>query len=152
MATRAAAKRKRGSAPVSPPSDGRAARRARGSGGGASAAAAAEQEEPPTLVDVEGKWVEPMKAPREAGQFIDITLLAGGRRIEAHRNVLVGLSPYLYGLLTSGLADESTRWTSTAESLRVKLGGITGATFVSSAFVAYAGPFTAQYRRQLVDA
>ena len=52
MATRASAKRKRGSAPVSPPSDGRAARRARGGGGGASAAAAAEQEEPPTLVDV----------------------------------------------------------------------------------------------------
>jgi len=39
MATRASAKRKRGSAPVSPPSDGRAARRA--------------QQEPPTLVEVE---------------------------------------------------------------------------------------------------
>ena len=54
MAARASAKRKRGSAPVSPPSDGRAARRARGSGGGgASAAAAAEQEAPPPLVEVE---------------------------------------------------------------------------------------------------
>ena len=65
MATRASAKRKRGSAPVSPPSDGRAARRARGSGGGASAAAAAEQEEPPTLVDVEGEWAAALRRARE---------------------------------------------------------------------------------------
>ena len=111
MATRASAKRKRGSAPVSPPSDGRAARRARGSGGGASAAAA-EQEEPPTLIDVESgecDWATALRAPREAGKFIDITLLAGGRRIEAHRNVLVGISPYLDGLLTSGLAESAAQ-------------------------------------------
>ena len=114
MATRAAAKRKRGSAPVSPPSDGRAARRARGSGGGgASAAAAAEQEEPPTLVDVESDvpWAVALKAPREAGQFVDIALLAGGRRIEAHRAVLISLSEYRKGLLTSGLAESAGWWT-----------------------------------------
>ena len=112
MATRASAKRKRGSAPVSPPSDGRAARRARGGGGGASAAAAAEQEEPPTLVDVESGecgWATALRAPREAGQFIDIALLAGGRRIEAHKAVLVGLSPYLLGLLTSGIAESAAQ-------------------------------------------
>ena len=109
MAARASAKRKRGSAPVSPPSDGRAARRARGSGGGASAAAAAEQEEPPTLVDAEGKWAEFMVEQREAGEFIDITLIAGGRRIEAHKNVITSLSPYLHGLLTSGLAESAAQ-------------------------------------------
>ena len=109
MATRASAKRKRGSAPVSPPSDGRAARRARGSGGGASAAAAAEQEEPPTLIDVEGSWAEFMRTHREAGKFIDVTLVAGGRRIEAHKNVITSLSPYLDGLLTSGLAESAAQ-------------------------------------------
>ena len=112
MATRASAKRKRGSAPVSPPSDdGRVvAQRLRIGGGGATAEAAAEQvEEPPTLVEVEGKWVEVMQPAREARQFIDVTLLAAGRRIEAHRNVLVSLSPYIAGLLTSGLAESATQ-------------------------------------------
>ena len=109
MATRAAAKRKRGSAPVSPPSDGRAARRARGSGGGASAAAAAEQEEPPTLVDVGGDWASFMQAAREQGHFLDVTLVAGERRVEAHKAVLIGASPYLKGLLTSGLAESAAQ-------------------------------------------
>ena len=54
--------------------------------------------------------------------------------------------------LTSGLADERARWTATAESLRVQLGGLTGSVFVSAAFVAYAGPFTSGYRRSLLDA
>ena len=44
------------------------------------------------------------------------------------------------------------RWTETAGQLKVQLGGLTGSVFVSTAFVAYAGPFTAQYRRQLLDA
>ena len=42
---------------------------------------------------------------REAGEFIDITLLVGERKIPAHKLVLVSLSPYLDGLLTSGLAE-----------------------------------------------
>jgi hypothetical protein len=46
-----------------------------------------------------------MRSAREQGKFIDITLLVGGRKISAHKNVLVGLSPYLHGLLTSGLAE-----------------------------------------------
>jgi dynein heavy chain, axonemal len=53
--------------------------------------------------------------------------------------------------LTSGLAEESSRWTVTAETLRERLGGLTGSVFVCSAFVAYAGPFTAAYRRRLLD-
>ena len=53
--------------------------------------------------------------------------------------------------LTSGLADESVRWTATAGDLRVELEGLTGSVFVSAAFVAYAGPFTAEYRRLLLD-
>jgi hypothetical protein len=107
MATRASAKRKRSSAPVSPPTDGqqadvRAVQRARGSG-----VASAEQEEAPTLVVVEGEWATFMRAHREHGKFIDVTLIAGGRRIEAHRNVITSLSPYLDGLLTSGLAESA---------------------------------------------
>ena len=111
MATRASAKRKRGSAPVSPPSDdGRVvAQRFQIGSGGASAVVAAEQEEPPTLVEVQGTWVEVMQPAREARQFIDVTLLAAGRRIEAHRIVLVSLSPYIAGLLTSGLAESATQ-------------------------------------------
>ena len=53
--------------------------------------------------------------------------------------------------LTSGLAEEAVRWTETAGTLKVQLGGLTGSVFVSAAFVAYAGPFTAQYRRRLLD-
>ena len=53
--------------------------------------------------------------------------------------------------LTSGLAEEAVRWTATAEKLRAQLAGLTGSVFVSSAFVAYAGPFTSAYRRLLVD-
>jgi hypothetical protein len=117
MATRASAKRKRGSAPVLPPSDGRrAARRALGGsgggGGGASAAAAAEQgEEPPTLVEVESDvpWAIAMKTAREAGEFLDVTLVADGREIEAHKLVITSLSPYLHGLLTSGLAESASQ-------------------------------------------
>jgi hypothetical protein len=46
-----------------------------------------------------------MRRQREAGQFIDVTLIVGGRKIPAHKAVLVSFSPYLHGLLTSGLAE-----------------------------------------------
>jgi hypothetical protein len=103
MATRAAAaasggKRKRGSDPVSPPNDSPAKRRTQS--GGAVA-------DPPTLVAVEGEWASFMQPARDAGEFIDITLLVGGRKIKAHKNVLVSLSPYIHGLLTSGLAESA---------------------------------------------
>ena len=78
MATRASSKRKRASHPATP-ADSPAARRARG--GGAAAAAAAE---PPTLVDVGGDWSTAMQTTRESGKFLDVTLLAGQRKIEAH--------------------------------------------------------------------
>eukprot|EP01043_Picozoa_sp_COSAG02_P058563 COSAG02_NODE_7309_length_3072_cov_1.527413_3_plen_488_part_00 len=79
--------------------------RACGSGGGASA----ELEEPSTLVAVEGEWAAFMAAHREHGKFIDVTLIVGGRRIEAHKNVITSLSPYLDGLLTSGLAESAAQ-------------------------------------------
>ena len=89
-------KRRRASAPVSP-SDSPAARRAR--------PAAAES---PTLVEVEGKWAEVMQRAREEEKFIDVSVIAGGLKIPAHKNVLLSLSPYLDALLTSGLAESSS--------------------------------------------
>jgi hypothetical protein len=73
---------------------------------GASVATVAD---PPTLVPVAppatGHWSDAMQRHRQAGQFIDITLLVGNRKIPAHRIALVSHSPYLEGLLTSGLAE-----------------------------------------------
>ena len=103
MATRASSKRKRASHPATP-AGSPAARRARGGGGAAAAAAPAE---PPTLVDVEGEWATAMQSTREKRQFLDVTLLAGQRKIEAHKAVIVSCSPYLEGLLTSGLAESA---------------------------------------------
>lgn len=54
-------------------------------------------------------WALAMKSQREAGHFIDITLNVGGRQLQAHRIVLVGFSPYLAGLLTSGLAESTAQ-------------------------------------------
>jgi hypothetical protein len=99
MATRASGKRKRASHPPTA-ANSPAARRARG--GGAAAAA-----EPPTLVEVEGKWAEAMQGTREKGQFLDVTLLAGQQKIAAHKTIIVSYSPYLEGLLTSGLAESA---------------------------------------------
>jgi kelch-like protein 20 len=56
---------------------------------------------PPATCD----WCTALRRQREAGQFIDITLLVGRCKIPAHKTVLVGLSPYIEGLLTSGLAE-----------------------------------------------
>jgi hypothetical protein len=46
-----------------------------------------------------------MRRQREAGQFIDVTLLVGDRKIPTHKLVIVSHSPYIEGLLTSGLAE-----------------------------------------------
>jgi hypothetical protein len=99
-ASAAGSKRKRRSVPATP-ADSPAKRRTTRDG----ASAAATVADPPTLVPVEGEWGTFMRRQREAGQFIDITLIVGGRKIPAHKNVLVGLSPYIEGLLTSGLAE-----------------------------------------------
>ena len=40
-------------------------------------------------------------------RFLDIALLAGQKEIKAHKNILVSYSPYLHGLLTSGLAESA---------------------------------------------
>ena len=80
-------------------------RTTRAAGSGASAAPVAD---PSTLVPVAspaGGWCASMRPAREAGEFIDITLIVGDRKIPAHKTVLVGLSPYIEGLLTSGLAE-----------------------------------------------
>ena len=104
MAGHASAKRKRGSAPVSPPADGPAARRARGSGASGRAAVEVEVESGEC-----GEWATAMKAARDEGQLIDFALCAGGLKIDAHKLVLISLSPYLKGLLTSGLAESAAQ-------------------------------------------
>ena len=55
------------------------------------------------------------------------------------------------GKLTSGLADESVRWASTVNELREAFTNLTGDIFISSAFIAYCGPFTAGYRKKIVE-
>eukprot|EP01046_Picozoa_sp_COSAG06_P020942 COSAG06_NODE_1554_length_9117_cov_3.864050_3_plen_507_part_00 len=111
MSTRSAAaasssKRKRPSASAVPAESPAKRRTTRGAGASAAAATVAD---PPTLVPVApplgGQWCVSLRSGRDAGKFIDITLIVGGCNIAAHKNVLAGLSPYLDGLLTSGLAE-----------------------------------------------
>jgi hypothetical protein len=112
MSTRSAAaasssKRKRPSASATPAESPAKRRSTRGAAGGASAATTVA--DPPTLVPVAppapGEWSKPMQRHREAGQLIDITLLVGKCKIPAHKIALISHSPYLEGLLTSGLAE-----------------------------------------------
>ena len=95
------AKRKRPSFPISP-SDSPAKRRSQSRGATA---------DPPTLVTVPpphgSQWCVSLHAAREDDKFIDIKLLVGGRKIPAHKAVLVSFSPYLDGLLTCGLAEST---------------------------------------------
>ena len=113
MSTRSAAttassnsKRKRPS--VSAAGAGSPAKR-RTTRGGGGASAPAPVADPPTLVAVAppagSQWSVAMRPAREAGEFLDITLVVGGRKIPAHKVALVSHSPYLHGLLTSGLAE-----------------------------------------------
>ena len=55
------------------------------------------------------------------------------------------------GKLTSGLADESVRWAATVEEMSEAYERLTGDVFISSAFIAYCGPFTAGYRKRIVE-
>lgn len=101
MAARAAS-RKRPSAPVESPGDPPAAqRRRKGPAGGTEA--------PATLVDVApadgSAWLLALQRPREEGKCLDITLVARGRAIPAHKVAILAHSPYVDGLLTSGLAE-----------------------------------------------
>ena len=92
----ASTKRKRDSAPVSPPSEQQALDND-------------SAEEALQLIAVDGAWATMMISSREAGQFIDVTLIIGGRRVPAHKVVLVSASPFLKGLLTSGLAESNAQ-------------------------------------------
>ena len=103
-AAASSSKRKRRSASATPAESPAKRRTTRGAGG----ASAAPVADPPTLVPVApptGGWCASMHPAREAGQFIDITLHVGDRKIPAHKVALVSHSPYLLGLLTSGLAE-----------------------------------------------
>jgi hypothetical protein len=109
MSTRSAAAsssstRKRRSASAAA-AESPAKRRTTRGASGASAAVA----DPPTLVLVAppdaAPWSKALRPAREDGKFIDITLLAGEHKIPTHKLVLVSHSPYLDGLLTSGLAE-----------------------------------------------
>ena len=51
------------------------------------------------------------------------------------------------GKLTSGLADEAVRWRDTVATLHEEYIALTGDVFISAAFIAYNGPFTAGYRK-----
>merc|ERR1740130_2085595 len=55
------------------------------------------------------------------------------------------------GKLTGGLADEGVRWTATVAELEVARVCLIGDVFLSAAFIAYCGPFTAAYRKEIVD-
>ena len=106
-AAASSSKRKRRSASATPAESPAKRRTTRGAGG----ASAAPVADPPTLVPVAppatGDWCTSLQRPREDGKFIDITLLAGERKIPTHKLVLVSHSPYLDGLLTSGLAESA---------------------------------------------
>ena len=55
------------------------------------------------------------------------------------------------GKLTSGLADEAVRWNETVAILQDEYIALTGDVFISAAFIAYNGPFTAGYRKTTVE-
>ena len=55
------------------------------------------------------------------------------------------------GKLTTGLADESVRWRATVATLKDEYLALTGDVFISAAFIAYNGPFTAGYRKSTVE-
>ena len=107
MATRdaTASKRKRPSVPVTP---AESPTRRRHCGSPAAAAAAPD---PKVLVTVEAPdgadWCTALRRAREDGKFVDITLVVNGRKMQAHKTVLVSFSPYIDGLLTSGLAESA---------------------------------------------
>eukprot|EP01048_Picozoa_sp_COSAG05_P030552 COSAG05_NODE_10674_length_552_cov_1.143488_1_plen_127_part_10 len=93
------AKRKRTSPSASPATS----RRTR------SSEAAEAEEEAPVQVTVTGHQPLPdfLAAQRQRGQFLDVALNVGDVCIAAHKCVIVGYSPYLAGLFTSGLAESS---------------------------------------------
>jgi hypothetical protein len=104
-ATSSSSTRKRRPASANPAKSPAKRRSTRGAG----ASAATTVADPPTLVPVAppagSGWCLALQPAREAGEFVDITLLVGRRKISTHKIVIVSHSPYLRGLLTSGLAE-----------------------------------------------
>jgi hypothetical protein len=92
-ATSSTSKRKRPSASATHAESPAKRRTTRGAGG----ASAAPVADPPTLVPVAPPaacdWCTALQSGRDAGKFIDITLVVDDCKIPAHKNVLAGLSP-----------------------------------------------------------
>ena len=53
-------------------------------------------------------------------------------------------------VLIGALADEKVRWAESVNDLDFKLQGLVGDTLIAAASIAYVGPFTAKYRKDLV--
>jgi hypothetical protein len=104
MATRAASKRKRGSAPVSPADSPAARRRARGGGGAAA-------DEPTTLVTLFDPRPsdDQLAGLREEHQLIDGVLKVGAVRLDVHKVIVCSYSPFLRQLFTAGLAESDKK-------------------------------------------
>ena len=69
---------------------------------------AGQAAEPAVLVDVPPPaqgWCTAMQPAREARQLLDTTLVVGEKRVEAHKLVLLSLSPYLNALFLSGFLE-----------------------------------------------
>jgi hypothetical protein len=94
-ATSSTSKRKRPSASATHAESPAKRRTTRGAGG--ASAAAAPVAYPRTLVPVAPPatcdWCTALQSGRDAGKFIDITLVVDDCKIPAHKNVLAGLSP-----------------------------------------------------------
>jgi dynein heavy chain len=52
--------------------------------------------------------------------------------------------------LVSGLGDEAVRWKISADALEEDLHNLPGNILLTAAFVSYLGPFTSQYRMELL--
>ena len=69
---------------------------------------AGQAAEPAVLVDVPPPaqgWCTAMQPARDARQLLDTTLIVGETRVEAHKLVLLSLSPYLNALFLSGFRE-----------------------------------------------
>ena len=53
--------------------------------------------------------------------------------------------------LTGGLGSEAVRWSSAAEQLRKDRENLVGNIILSAGCVAYLGPFTAEYRAEMLN-
>ena len=110
------AKRKRGSEPVSPPSETSAA-----AGAGVDSTPAGrvciweDTESGGTSHELRAE----LHKQQQAGTLCDVILAVDGRRLQAHRTVLAAASPYLRALLTGGLEADAAQEEVTINDLDV---------------------------------